>query len=84
MAEVTKVAKAELKLLLEALGHDFFKAPFRRSSGQRVAYSIECRSCGQEWVLRFSDLPRGGAGKLVAEFPKLGERCCKAQKVAGG
>lgn len=84
MAEVTKVAKEELRALLEALGHTFYRNAYVQVSS-RPCFRTECKACGQEWVLRFSPNPgRTGHAKLVADFPKLGERCAKQQKLAAG
>lgn len=81
MAEVTKVAKAELKLLLEKLGHTFVAHPFRKVVSRRLCFRAECSGCGEEWHLRFSENPRNGHAKLAADFPALGERCRKAKRI---
>lgn len=84
MAEVVARSKVELRILLEALGHTFVKRPYRKSPASRQCWSLCCEKCGQDWFLRFSKTPANGGERSVADFPQLGTRCAKHQKVAAG
>jgi hypothetical protein len=83
MSEAVPKAKAELRTLLEALGHTFVKRPYRKSPARRECWRLECESCGAEFFLRFSKVPVNGGERSVADFPPLGGRCASRQAVGG-